>query len=278
VFCTLKGNCTVCPGEADSAALRSARSRFGTCLTVTFKPGPLCDGGLLITGGVVVSGVVVVVVAGGGVVMTGRTGLVMTGVIVEGVEVVAAGRSVVVVRVLRLLPLLLLRGGVFVAICVAGDGPGTGVIVGVVTVREGVVVKAVLPACVAVAGCCCPFLVCRLARVLLELVFVVAAVVAIRSGPVPVICRATGGVVVLALLLFLAVLVAGDGVVMGVRVGAVLVLLVVPDELERAGVRDGDGLGEAVATAVVVVVAAGPVLVSGARAGVSRRAVSNSLS
>ena len=169
----------------------------------------------------------VVVVTGGGVV-TGRAGVVLTGAIVEGVEVVTAGRSVVVVRVLLPLLPVFRGGGVLVATCVAGDGPGTGVIVGVATVREGVVVvvATVVDGCV-VAGCCCALLFWRLGRVFLVLVAgAVVVVVATCSGPVPVIFRATGGVVVLGL--FLAVL-AGDGVVIGVSVGAVLVLLALPD-------------------------------------------------
>jgi hypothetical protein len=80
-------------------------------LTSTFKPGPLC-GALFTTVGAV--SIVVVVVTGGGVVVTGRTGLLLTGASVEGEEVVTAGRSVVVVRLL--LPLPVFRGGVLVAI------------------------------------------------------------------------------------------------------------------------------------------------------------------
>jgi hypothetical protein len=104
--------------------------------------------------------------------------------------------------------------------------------VGVVPVREGVLVEAVFDDAVVggcvVAGFCCPLLCCRLGRVFLVLVAgAVVVFAATCSGPVPVIIRATGGVVVLELLLFLAV-VAGDGVVIGVRIGAVLVLLALP--------------------------------------------------
>ena len=89
-----------------------------------------------------------VLVVGGGVV--GRTGAVIMGVIVEGVEVVVAAERSGVVR-----DVAVLRGGVLTATCArgvgVGDGPGTGVI----KLRPGVVaVEAVFVGCVAAAAVC----------------------------------------------------------------------------------------------------------------------------
>jgi hypothetical protein len=131
-----------------------------------------------------VEAVVSVLVAGGGVV--GRTGAVITGVIVvEGVVVVvvAAERSGLVRDVVAL------RGGVLTATCArgvgVGDGPGTGVI----KVREGVVtVAAVLFGCAAAAAVCCALLFCRLARTLFRVPVARAVSVPVTvAGEVPVI-------------------------------------------------------------------------------------------
>jgi hypothetical protein len=39
---TVKGICTVCPGEADSEERRRDKRRLGTCLTVRLRPPCAC--------------------------------------------------------------------------------------------------------------------------------------------------------------------------------------------------------------------------------------------
>jgi hypothetical protein len=188
-------------------------------LTVKFNPPLLCGEGVVTVGVVAVSTALVSVVEGGGVV-EGVGVIVLGGVltmgVIEGVEVVAAGRCVTV------------RGGVFTATCLLGVGLTAGVLdgCGVVTVARGVVVVAVVEGTVA-GCCCCALLFWRLCRVLARVVGVgggaisvlVAAIVvwppvavlATVAG-LPVIRRGCGEVVGG---LFRAVVVTGDGVVLG---------------------------------------------------------------
>jgi len=165
-----------------------------------------------------------------------------------------------------------------------GVGVGVGVTTGVIKVRTGVAVEAVLVEAV-LSGCvagCGPLR--RLERELFRgLVVRALSLLATCSGGLSASRRAWGDdvvvVVVVGGVLFLAVL-TGCEFVRGVTVGGVMVLAVVlcgvarGVGVARAGVvRAGVGVGEAAATTV-----AGTVLDSGARAGASRRALSNSLS
>src|ERR1051325_4779180 len=263
----VSGSCTLWPGEADSAELRRAKARFGTCVTVRLKPPVLCadTGAVVVTGAaVVVSTALLISVFDLGSVIDGdgavRGGVVTTGVIVGDeaevvVVVVAAGRCVLV------------RGCVVVASCVLrGVGLTVGGLVIVVVVATGGVVVLAVVFCVAV---CWPLRLFAPLRPVRPrglftggVISVAGLVPAISVVGLPVICRGRG----LTVGLLVAVVVEAVVVLGALGVGGLMSLAVLTS-CERAGV----GEGVAVATTALG-------LGSVVRAVVSRRALINSLS